>query len=191
MTQSDSRRRFLETTARLLRERGFAATGMADVVAESGAPKGSLYFHFPGGKEELFAAAIAHAGGETCDGMKAVLDANENAQRGLDAIWGFLASELESSDFRAGCPIGTVAAEAPDAPQVRDGVARVFSDWHAVIKARLVRAGLRPRRASELAEFFLAVVEGAIVLAKARKSTAPLENAKREIARVLRHEGVE
>ncbi|WP_394850455.1 TetR/AcrR family transcriptional regulator [Pendulispora brunnea] len=191
MTQSDSRRRFLETTARLLRERGFAATGMADVVAESGAPKGSLYFHFPGGKEELFAAAIAHSGEQTCAGMKAALEGNKTTQRGLEAIMAYLAASLEGSDFRAGCPVGTVAAEAPDAPQVREGVARVFTNWHDIVKARLVEAGLKPRRAGELAEFILAVIEGAIVLAKARKSTEPVETAKRELARILRNEGIQ
>jgi TetR/AcrR family transcriptional repressor of lmrAB and yxaGH operons len=190
MPRSDSRQRFIETTARLLRERGFAATGMADIVAESGAPKGSLYFHFPGGKEELVAAAIAHAGGTMCDAMSAALASAKTAREGLEMVVGFLSMELAASDFRAGCPVGNIAAEAPDAPVVRDRIADAFAGWHAVVKARLERAGARARRADELASFFLVIVEGAILMAKAQRSLAPLENATREIARVLRNEKI-
>src|ERR1700690_3670040 len=86
----DSRTRFLETTARLLRERGYSATSMGDVVAASGAPKGSLYFHFPGGKDELVAEAIGASGAETCEAMRLAL-AGGGTRQGLDAIFSFLA----------------------------------------------------------------------------------------------------
>ncbi len=91
-----SRARFVETTARLLRERGYSATSMGDVVAESGAPKGSLYFHFPGGKDELVAEAMGSAGADTCALMKMALSAGP-ARQGLDAIFSFLGGELEGS----------------------------------------------------------------------------------------------
>jgi TetR/AcrR family transcriptional repressor of lmrAB and yxaGH operons len=191
MAKTGSRQRFIETTARLVRERGFAATGMADVVTESGAPKGSLYFHFPDGKDELVAAALAHSGGELCEAMKLALDTAKTVPQGLDAVVGFLASELSRSGYRAGCPVGTVAAEAPDAPRVRVEVDRVFGNWQEVIKTRLVEAGAKPRRARELADFVLSVIEGAIVLVKARRTLEPLENAKRELTRMLRNEGLQ
>lgn len=184
-----SRARFVETTARLLRERGYSATSMGDVVAESGAPKGSLYFHFPGGKDELVAEAMGSAGADTCALMKMALSAGP-ARQGLDAIFSFLGGELEGSDFRVGCPIGTVAAEAPDAPRVREKVGEVFETWESVIEARLIQAGVKKKRAAELAIFILSVVEGALVLAKAKKSTLPLETARREIARILRAEEI-
>jgi TetR/AcrR family transcriptional repressor of lmrAB and yxaGH operons len=185
----DSRRRFLETTARLLRERGYSATSMGDVVAESGAPKGSLYFHFPNGKDQLVAEAMGNAGAETCALMKMAL-ASGPARVGLDAIFTFLGDELEGSDFRVGCPIGTVAAEAPDAPRVREKVREVFETWESVIAARLVQSGVKKKRAADLSTFILSIVEGALVLAKAKKSVVPLETAKREIARILRAEEI-
>ncbi len=162
---------------------------MGDVVAESGAPKGSLYFHFPDGKDQLVAEAMGNAGAETCALMKMAL-ASGPARAGLDAIFSFLGSDLEGSDFRVGCPIGTVAAEAPDAPRVRDKVGEVFDAWESVIAARLVQSGVKRKRAAELSTFILSVVEGALVLAKAKKNTAPLETAKREIARILRVEEI-
>ncbi|CAN5401356.1 TetR/AcrR family transcriptional regulator [soil metagenome] len=190
MAASDSKDRFLDATARLLRERGFAATGIADVVAASGAPKGSLYFLFPGGKEQLVAEALARSGAQTCMLMKAALDGEKSARAGLDVIVEFLGAELESSGFRVGCPVGTVAAEAPEAPMVRDQVEHAIVLWHDAVKERLVAAGAKPRRADDLAELFLAIVEGAIVLAKARRTLRPLEVARKEIARLLQTEGL-
>ncbi len=190
MPTSDSKDRFLDATARLLRERGFAATGISDVVAASGAPKGSLYFLFPGGKEQLVAEALERAGRETCELMKLALASNKRTRAGLHAILDFLAAELEASDYRVGCPLGTVAAEAPEAPQVMDQIGRGISQWHDVVKSHLSKAGAKSRRADELAELFLAIVEGALLLAKARKSTRSLEIAKAEIARILDAEGL-
>src|SRR5258708_1534703 len=107
MPTSDSKDRFLDATARLLRERGFAATGISDVVAASGAPKGSLYFLFPGGKEQLVAEALERASHDTCELMKLALASNKRTRAGLHAVLDFLAQELESSDYRVGCPLGT------------------------------------------------------------------------------------
>lgn len=185
----DSRQRFLETTAKLVRERGFAATSVGDIVAESGAPKGSLYFHFPKGKDQLVAEALRYAGTTTCTLMQAALQSAKGPQSGLETIMTLLAADLEGSGFSAGCPIGNVAAEAPDAEQVRECVGEVFATWEDVVKASLERAGVKRKRAGELATFVLSVVEGALVLAKAKRSLLPLENAKRELARVLKAEG--
>lgn len=187
---SGTREKFLRTTAQLLRERGVASTGMLDVVAASGAPKGSLYFHFPGGKEQLVSEALQQTGAETCELMKMALDASKSAKTGLENIFQFLSAELVGSGFVVGCPMGTVAAEAPNLPQVRDRLGEIVVAWHAVIKARLVKAGAKPARADDLAELFLSIVEGAIVVAKARRSTRSLEVARKEIARLLKNEGL-
>lgn len=184
----DSRERFLEATAKLVRARGFAATSMGDIVQESGAPKGSLYFHFPEGKDQLVAQALERAGVHTCEIMKAALAA-KGSRSGLDAVMELLGADLERSGFTAGCPIGNVAAEAPDAEQTRAVVGAVFGTWEEVVRSALENAGIKKKRAGELATFVLSVVEGALVLAKAKKSLAPLENAKRELARILKAEG--
>ena len=189
MARPSSREQFLKTTARLLRERGYSATGIADIVSEGGSPKGSLYFHFPGGKEELASLALADAAKDTCEAIRSALFNSKTIQEGITQVFSMVASELVRSSFRAGCPIGTVAAEAPQVPQVQVAVAESFDNWQSVIKERLVHAGLRSRRAERVAEFILALFEGSLVLAKARRSTQPLENALDEIARHLKDEG--
>jgi TetR/AcrR family transcriptional regulator, lmrAB and yxaGH operons repressor len=164
---------------------------MADIVKKSGSPKGSLYFHFPEGKEQLASLALADAGRATCEAIRGALFSSEKIKEGIQQVFSMVASELENSGFRAGCPIGTVAAEAPQAPEVMGVVNETFDRWQAVIKERLVRDGLRPRRAERVAEFILALFEGALVLAKARRTADPLMNALGEIERHLRSEGLQ
>lgn len=190
MMRSNSREQFLKATAHLLRERGYSGTGVADIVSESGSPKGSLYFHFPGGKEELASLALADAGQNTCDAIRFALFNCKTIREGVAQVFSMVTSELERSSFRAGCPIGTVAAEAPQVPQVLAAACESFEKWQSVIKERLVLAGLQSRRAEQMAEFILALFEGSLVLAKARRSTKPVENALDEIVRHLKHEGL-
>ena len=191
MTRSDSRQRFVEATAELLREKGFSATGLSDVISKSGAPKGSLYFHFPGGKDELFEAAIEESSSRTCEAMRAALGAAPTIQAGVELVIEFLSSELERSDFRSGCPLATVAAEAPaDAPRVQSSVKSGFESYHAALAERLARGGVRKQRAGQLSDFVLASIEGAILLAKGRRSLQPLVHCRRELSLLLSREKV-
>jgi TetR/AcrR family transcriptional repressor of lmrAB and yxaGH operons len=191
VARGESRQRFIEATSELLREKGFTATGLSDVIERSGAPKGSLYFHFPNGKDELFEAAIDDTSSKTCEAMKAALASAPSVQAGVDLIVTFLSGELTRSEFRAGCPLGTVAAEAPEgAPRVTAGVQQAFERYHGAIRDRLLRGGLKAKRAEQLADFLLASIEGAILLAKAKRSLQPLNHCRREITLLLEREKV-
>ncbi|BDI30754.1 TetR family transcriptional regulator [Capsulimonas corticalis] len=191
MSRSDTRERFINTTARLLQERGYAATNMADIVAESGAPKGSLYFHFPGGKEELVAAAVVHSSEMIRQLMVDSFASAKTASEGFDALIDAYARSLAQTDYRAGCPVGTVAVEAPDLPIVRSAVAAVFQSWREALREALTRMGAQDGRADELATFILSIIEGGLAVAKGTQSLEPLESAKREVSRLLRYEGLD
>jgi TetR/AcrR family transcriptional regulator, lmrAB and yxaGH operons repressor len=190
MSKSDSRERFIQSTALLLHERGYSATSTGDIVAASGSPKGSLYFHFPGGKEELAALALSHAGREVCEVIKRAFSSSRSMEQGLKEVLALFIAGLERSEFRAGCPVGTVAAEAPDSKRIAEAVAMAFQQWQALLRERLLQAGLPSRRADELAEFILAAFEGGVLLAKATKGTKPLHTTLREILHLLRLENV-
>ena len=190
MFKSNSRERFIRSTAQLLHERGYSATSLGDIVAASGSPKGSLYFHFPGGKEELAALALSHSGNEVCEAIKRAFSSSKTIEQALKEVFALFIAGLEQSGFRAGCPVGTVAAEAPDSERVAEAVAATFQQWHVILRDRLIQADLRARRADELAEFILACFEGGVLLAKATKATKPLQTALKEIIHVLRLENV-
>src|SRR5271166_6270476 len=107
-----SRAAFVHTTGRLLRRQGYAATGLNEIVARSGAPKGSLYFHFPGGKEELAVAAMERAGEQLRASIAAILGSSEDLGEALGRLVEALAAALQASGYEDGCPIATVTLEA-------------------------------------------------------------------------------
>lgn len=173
----------MRATATLLQERGYSGTGLNDILAASGAPRGSLYFHFPGGKAELAAEAVKQSAAEMCDVLRGLLEASENIEQGIRSITHLLGQQLVASDYKLGCPIAPLAIEGVDGA-LADQVAGAFEAWHKVIRARLVRAGHAPKRATELATFALSAIEGALLLCKVRRSVAPLERAAIELARI-------
>ena len=105
-------RRSSRRTGRLLRRQGYAATGLNEIVSRSGAPEGSLYFHFPGGKEELAASAMERTGEELRGAIAAVIAAMPSASASLSALIDALGAGLEASGYRDGCPIATITLEA-------------------------------------------------------------------------------
>ncbi|MGH3862887.1 TetR/AcrR family transcriptional regulator [Actinokineospora sp.] len=168
--RTDTRERTLRTAATLFRTQGYHGTGLNQVLAEGGLPKGSLYFHFPGGKEQLAAEAVALGAGELCDWVSAILDAAPDPGAGLDAVIQGLAEHLTASDFNLGCPIGTVAPDGGDL--VRDACVSAFGAWQDVVREYLAGQGVSDP--DEVATTLLAALEGAQLLARTRRDTAPL-----------------
>jgi len=180
--ERSSRDAFIATTAKLLRRRGYAASGLNEIVTRSGAPKGSLYFHFPGGKEQLAIAAMEHSGGQLQAGIAQLLASSEDLGEALARVLDALAAGLQASGFRDGCPIATVALEAAsESEPLRASAAAVFDAWLAVITERLRSAGLSAPAAERRALLVLAAIEGALILARARHDVGPLHAVREEL----------
>ncbi len=172
----------MRATGRLLRRQGYAATGLNEIVTLSGAPKGSLYFHFPGGKEELAVAAMELAGDQLRGAIEAIVDSSEDLGRALASLVDALADGLEASDFQDGCPIATITLEAASGSQaVRDAAAGAFESWLVPLERRLVADGLDVERAERRALLVLASIEGALILARARRDLTPLTAVRDEL----------
>ena len=167
--KTDTRDRVLRTAAQLFRTQGYHATGLNQVLTEGGAPKGSLYFHFPGGKEQLAVESLRLS----ADEFRAELrDAGS-----LGAALEILGQRLVESDFREGCPIATVALDvASESPQIRQACVEAYDGWERLIAEYLTRAGV-PQPAA-MATVILAAVEGALLLSRTRRDLTPL----REVA---------
>ncbi|MFD5983623.1 TetR/AcrR family transcriptional regulator [Streptomyces cyaneofuscatus] len=183
--KSDSRDRMIVSTAVLLREHGASATSIDRVLAHSGAPRGSVYHHFPGGRTQLIGEAVALAGDFIAD----LIDAAMQADDPVDAVGAFFVmwrDRLVESGFRAGCPIVAVAVETnDDAPQLARAAAAVFARWQEALAALFVRHGLTEERSRRLSAFIIAAVEGAVIMCRAEQSTAPIEAAAAEIHDLL------
>jgi TetR/AcrR family transcriptional repressor of lmrAB and yxaGH operons len=181
-----SRDAFIAATGRLLRRQGYGATGVNEIVAESGAPKGSLYFHFPGGKEELALAAMLREGGKLRAAIASVMGSSDDPGVALGRLVDALAVGLESSGYQDGCPIATVTLEAAARSEaVQKAAAAVFDSWIEAVEQRLLAAGLDASTARRRAVLALAAIEGALLLARARRDLEPLAAVREELVALL------
>ena len=184
------RERMVVSAALLIRERGAHPTAIADVLEHSGAPRGSAYHYFPGGRTQLLCEAIDYA----ADHVAARI---ANAARGRDALDGLVESyreQLIRSDYRAGCPVVAVTVEAGD-PDKQDNAtpviaraAAAFARWTDLIAQRLIADGIAAARAEELAMLVTTSLEGAIVVARACRDVKPLDLVHRQLQALLQAE---
>ncbi len=181
-----SREAFVATTGRLLRRQGYAATGLNEIVARSGAPKGSLYFHFPGGKQELALVAMERTGEDLRAAIRAVMSSGRGAAGSLAVLIDALAAGLEASGYRDGCPIATITLEAAAGSEpVRAAAEGAFSAWLSELESALVGDGLERGAAERRALLALAAIEGALILARARNDTGPLIAVRDELLELM------
>jgi TetR/AcrR family transcriptional repressor of lmrAB and yxaGH operons len=172
--RSDTRERAIRTAAGLFRAQGYHATGVNQVLAEGGLPKGSLYFHFPGGKEQLAVESLRLSGEELGSGISAALASTPDPAAALDRILALLGEHLVATGFREGCPVATVALDAAaQSEPIRAACADVYDSWEGLLAQHLRAAGMGD--ADGLATVVVAAVEGAILLARTRRDIAPLQ----------------
>jgi AcrR family transcriptional regulator len=174
----------IRSAALLFRERGVKGTSFSDVLAHSGAPRGSIYHHFPGGKAQLVEEATRYAGDFSARGLARLLadDDPAAAVRTFAAVW---RDDLLESDFAAGCPVVAAALEADRSPAARDAAGAAFEGWEALLADAFERRDIPRERAHSLATLVVAAIEGAVVLARARRSTAPLERVSDELDQLV------
>lgn len=182
------RERMVVSAALLMRERGAHSTAIADVLEHSGAPRGSAYHYFPGGRGQLLCEAVDYAAGYVAD----TIEGASSAVGMLDIAVDFYRKGLLDSDFRAGCPVMAVAVEAGD-PDPRTAAAvqhaaEAFERWNQLIAGRLVADGVSRGKAAELATLVIAALEGALVLARTRGDVAPLDAVHRRLRNLLKSE---
>jgi len=182
-----SRERMLLSAVQLFRRHGYNGTGFREVVAHSGAPRGSIYHHFPGGKAQLGAEAVTFAG-ESANAMVLRWLESDGVVAGLEKFWASWTRYIESSDFQDGCPVVGVAAEShPEAPELAAAAANAFELWEATFAAALRRAGItKKQEAHDLALLVISSLEGATVMSRAARDTRPLVRAGRHVARIVR-----
>jgi AcrR family transcriptional regulator len=173
---SDARERMVRSAAYLFRERGFSGTAFSDVIAHSGAPRGSIYHHFPGGKQQLAEAAVRYAGDFLAAGVRAATR-DDDPVAAVRAFLGWWRRVLVKSDFQAGCPIVAVTVES----QLAEAAADAFRRWQDALAAGLVSAGATPARAARLATLVVAAVEGATLLCRAGRCLDPLDDVIAEL----------
>ena len=169
----------------ILSRRGFSGTTVRAVLERSGAPRGSVGFHFPGGRSELVSAAFDEVGGQV---EAALIDMEEQGRTGaelLGAMCEFYAESLRGSGFCSGCPIGSALAEIHDDTEFAPRLRTILETWVRVLARTLRRDGVSADDADELSMLAISSLEGAILTARITRDTAPVEAVRRRICPLL------
>jgi TetR/AcrR family transcriptional repressor of lmrAB and yxaGH operons len=180
---SDTRSRMIEAAIGLLQRHGLAAMSFTDVLADSGAARGAIYHHFPGGKEQL-AAEAAGLHGRDVRGYLAQLP-GDTPQSMVAAFISNVRPVVEASAAGGGCAVAAVTVDGGagtrDDARLRDVADEAFAGWAAEIGTKLIEGGMRPEQAADLASLMIITLEGAHVVCRAAGSIAPFDSAARAL----------
>ncbi|HEY6576176.1 MAG TPA: TetR/AcrR family transcriptional regulator [Mycobacterium sp.] len=176
--RSDSRDLMITAARRLFREHGYTGTALSDVITESAAPRGSMYFHFPGGKEELAVEVSLRHGAEAIAHVNRVAGTTDTAAQFVAAFVSRYRDEIVASDYREGCAVAPIVIEStPASASLTDVTRRLFQDIIATMAARLEEKAVPPERAKALATNAVTSMEGALMLSRTLRSPEPFDFA--------------
>jgi TetR/AcrR family transcriptional repressor of lmrAB and yxaGH operons len=178
----DSKEKTLVAAARLFRQQGYNGTALHDILDAGGSPRGSLYFHFPKGKEEIGEAALTLAAEAVGRAIAHAAETSESAETFLTRVARGMASDLERSGYKEGCPIATTALETAAQSEVLGAATRnAFQKWEREIKRGLERFGMKAGEADLVATTVLSQLEGALLLARTYRSLEPMRRAEKAV----------
>jgi AcrR family transcriptional regulator len=185
-TAVPTRDRILFTSAELFRRQGYAGTGLKQVSGAAEAPFGSLYHHFPGGKEQLAEEVLRSGGAFFLALYRAVTEPEPGAVAAVRAFFAGAGETLVATDYADACPIATVAGEIASTHDVlREACADVFESWLGALAADLRAAGVAHGEARDTALAVLALLEGAFLLCRTLRTVEPMNAAGERAARLV------
>ncbi|MDX2078940.1 MAG: TetR/AcrR family transcriptional regulator [bacterium] len=177
-----TREQLLDITCQLLEVQGYHATGLNEIIQTSKTPKGSLYYHFPGGKDELTEQALNQTGKIVLERIKTNLDAYDDPAQAVAEFIRTLAGFVAQANFRTGGPITTVASEtAGTNDRLRLVCKAVYEAWRGAFADKFIQSGISLTRAHRLAFAVLGLIEGGIILSRTYHDTQPLLDIAQEV----------
>jgi len=181
-----TRDNILQAAIRLYREYGYRGTSMQQIIKQSGATAGSVYHHFPGGKEEIAAAALADSGAGYQELVLAVLGASPSLSSGIAALFKSGAKVLHDTGYVDPCPVGTVAREIANShPSLREVSERVLQGWVDAATTVIATEVTERQAASDLAALLVAAIEGGFLLSRTARNPEPMLAIGRALVRSL------
>jgi AcrR family transcriptional regulator len=182
-----TKERIMDSSAELFRRQGYAGTGIKQILADAGAPFGSLYHFFPGGKEQLGAETIRSSGRLYGELFATIAAQAPDVPSAVEAFFSGAADTLVETDYADACPIATVALEVASTNEpLRQATAEVFDSWIVGATRYFAAAGIPTEHSRELALSMLCMLEGAFVFCRAMRSTEPLHVAGASVVAAVR-----
>lgn len=175
---ANTRARISQSAAQILDERGYFGTGMNEILSRADAPKGSMYFHFPGGKEEVATSAIQLAAEEITALLTATLENESNSEKAIATIFTYFRQRLISGEFKCGCPISTTGLElsGSDSP-VLEACGEAYASWMSVLENFLNQFLPKPK-SHELTNTIFCLVQGSLLMSRITGDICHLNHAE-------------
>jgi TetR/AcrR family transcriptional repressor of lmrAB and yxaGH operons len=175
IVMSNAREQILLVTATLLEKQGFHGTGLNEIIKESGSPKGSLYYYFPEGKEQIASEAVLQSGKMTAERIRAGLAESRDPAAAIEGFILKVAAHVEISGFGAGGPLTAVAMEtATQSERINAACREAYGMIETAFREKLLESGLPSAKAEQLARFITAAIEGGIILSRTYHTGEPL-----------------
>lgn len=179
---SSAREDMLSAATELFRARGYEGVGVAELLEKAGAPRGSLYFHFPGGKEQIGAEVVERVGRNVAVRFRQLHESGVDLDTFIERIFKTTAKESKDRCYKATCPMAVIAAEVDaDNPKLAAAVRDVFVSWEGEIAAAARARGMNAKSAEAFASALISAMEGAFIVSKAQGSSTAHVNASRAI----------
>jgi TetR/AcrR family transcriptional regulator, lmrAB and yxaGH operons repressor len=183
---ASTREQIIHKTCELLESQGYHATGLNQIVAESGSPKGSLYYYFPDGKEGLTEEAIDYTGRIVEERIRHNLAGTTDPGEVIECFINTIADHVEASGYRLGGPITMVAMETVvSSERLSAACSRAYRQWQHAFAEKLVISGMPEQEAERIALLVVASIEGAVILSRTHRSPAPLREASALLRRII------
>ncbi len=177
-----TREKLIAVAADLFHRRGYHAVGLNEICAAGELPKGSVYYHFPKGKEEIAVAVIDASKEQIANDIREAVSGAKSDGEFVELMVGRFAQNLVQSDFTKGCPITTINLEmSGESPVIREACAAAFDYWISLFAGHMEAQGVAAGDAKMRAEMALSLIEGAMIVARARRSTDVLDIAANQI----------
>ncbi|MFJ7668701.1 TetR/AcrR family transcriptional regulator [Lysinibacillus sp. NPDC097195] len=188
-SKNSSREKILEAATRLFHLKGYHATGLSQIIQESGAPKGSLYYHFPNGKEQLAVEAInlsaTRIAAEIEQNLAAFEDPVKAFQYHIESISGIF-QDIEPISNLKNVPMGLLAMETAFVNEnLRQACEETFEIWGNLYFEKLRSSGFSEERAFLISKTIGALIEGGITHCITKKSDEPLIHINKMIPLLL------
>jgi TetR/AcrR family transcriptional repressor of lmrAB and yxaGH operons len=183
---SEKRNQIIDMACQLMETQGYHATGLNQILVESGAPKGSLYYYFPDGKEELGVAVVGNSGRLIEQRIRGVMAEIDDPATAVTTFITLLAAQVDASGYRAGGPITAIALESASTnDRLREACHQAYQSWQEVFAEKLRQGNFDEARARRLAALIISALEGGIILSRSQHSPQPLLDVAEEIGLLL------
>ncbi|EQB37811.1 hypothetical protein M948_04410 [Virgibacillus sp. CM-4] len=185
--KKNTREEMIKATAKLLQKKGYVGTGLNDIIQQSGAPKGSIYYHFPNGKEQLAIEAINWTKQVVTNFIKEKLTLHDNPVEAIQYFIAESAERFEKDNYFIGVPITALVLETSSTSEnLRKACNDVFEAWSTEFSQVLEINGYEKEKANKLGESINSMIQGAFIVSLARKDSSAIRGMSHMIPIILK-----